>query len=192
MFSSKRKAFHLLLQYTRMNVSSPSLFYPFSSPPGILHYWAGHKKLWPYLLVPQLSELTGIHRVSIFIVAWFLYVFLWKMLPLAWEGNYMFRSAFGLCCSLNCLVFFFKICELPGNGVRPTERLVGVILSGLLAWSLKNSECEMIWTVLSVQTLKQSVEVNGVAEGNPTWIPSSVNPALNSSIALWGWMKVNV
>lgn len=42
-----------------------------------------------------------------------------------------------------------------------------VILGGLLAQSLENFECEMDWAVLSVQTLKRSVEVNGVAETKP-------------------------
>ena len=89
----------------------------------------------------------GFIGVSIFIVAWLLYVFLWKMLPPAWEGKYMFRNPFSLSCSLNCLgcidLFLQKSLILPGNGVWPTERLMCIILRCLFAWSLKNKWSEL-------------------------------------------------
>lgn len=86
MFSLKRKAFHLSLQYTRVNVSFPSPFYP-SSPPGICITRQGTRSCGHICLSHNRLRWWEFVGVSIFIIAWFLYVFLWKVLPLAWDGK---------------------------------------------------------------------------------------------------------
>lgn len=152
MFSFKRKTFHLLLRYMRMNVSF-AFHFPFLLSFRNLALLSGEATV--ISTYPTISWLVGYHFSGIFIVAWFLQVLLRNTL-LAWEGKYVcvLLASAATQVAQGCIDLFlwslymgWQWCWTSWKAVCHLQWFAGMKLKNWMNLSKLN---EIIQTVLSV------------------------------------------
>lgn len=145
MFSFKRKAFHLLLQWWGMNISSFPFFYPSSS--GDFALLDRAEEAMAILTCPIAIWVDGNSLGYQFLLMYDFSMCFCESCNLQYEkGKWM--SVLNLLASVAvrsaraALVISFKLSELPGYGLKPTDQqcLPSLVAGWHEAWKTKWSE----------------------------------------------------